>query len=505
VVSSLKHFQKTLFIVIIGLIWILTPGISLSQSNNQKILFIAENAADNQLVQTIAQKGNFSYDIIDIKPVDDLNLVLNQNYLENYHAIFLVINQISTPFNNTLITSITDFVNSGNLFGIVSTQIWRFPSSFHELLGLNPVTFGQKEFPQGNVSTTISYTITNDTLTQSPFQFLNNSSFELQSAIGLSDSLNPSLRIARSEETANGHTEINAFRKSQGFVIAAPLSPVDVSSSLSVLAEFLTSILYSALDLISLGTPDGSAQNPSSTTTSPELFGPKLQITNVSDIITFTVTLAGFCLLMLAFAYFITKTILSSKVSLDVPKDKSWLSSLLLGPILFIGQILYPPILRRISDYDVLSNEYRSKIIKLLEEKDFLHFRELKRELNIGTSSLRWHLQVLEDFRIIDRTVFGQYEIYYLLRKPPDPDFIQLYFAIISGGGYRVAKAFNEVQAWDLNNLAEYLGQSQNAIRYHCKKFEKLDFLEFKKHKYVFKPQKLKLLKSALERRKKTN
>ncbi|MHA1227761.1 MAG: hypothetical protein ACTSPV_13525, partial [Candidatus Hodarchaeales archaeon] len=113
----MKHFQKTLFIVIIGLIWILTPGISLSQSNNQKILFIAENAADNQLVQTIAQKGNFSYDIIDIKPVDDLNLVLNQNYLENYHAIFLVINQISTPFNNTLITSITDFVNSGNLFG----------------------------------------------------------------------------------------------------------------------------------------------------------------------------------------------------------------------------------------------------------------------------------------------------------------------------------------------------------------------------------------------------
>ncbi|MHA1974491.1 MAG: hypothetical protein ACTSW1_15945 [Candidatus Hodarchaeales archaeon] len=499
----MKHFQKTLFIIIISFTWIFTSHASVTQGNDQKILFITENVADNQLAMTIVQKGNFSYDIIDIKPMDDLNVILEQDHMTNYQAIFLILNQISTPFDNTKISSISDFINSGNVFGLVSTQIWRFPSTFHDLLALDPTQMGQKEYPNGNESTSISYTITNDTLLQTPFQFLNDTSIDLQLAIGLSDSLNPSFRIARSEETPNGHADINAFSRKKGFVIAAPVSPVTVSSSLSTLGEFFTSILYAGLDFIYSNTSVDTTQDSLSTTTGLNLVGPKLEISG--DIITFGATIAGLGLILAGLAYFMTKIISSAKPSFDVPKDKSLLSSLILGPILFIGQILYPPILRRISDYDVLSNEYRSRIVELLQEKDFLHFRELKRELGIGTSSLRWHLQVLEDFRIISRSVFGQYEIYYLLQKPPDPDFVQLYFAIISGGGYAVAKAFNELNIWDLSHLAEYLGQSENAIRYHIRKFQKLNFLTIKEQKYIFNPKKLELLKEALKRRRKTN
>lgn len=172
---------------------------------------------------------------------------------------------------------------------------------------------------------------------------------------------------------------------------------------------------------------------------------------------------------------------------------------------MLIGQILYPPYIRRLDEYDVLENQHRNKIIDILEERVFMHFRELKRELNIGTSSLRWHLQVLEDFRITKRKVFGQYEIFYLLRNEPNPDFLELYFAIISGVGFRVARAFQEMNSWDLNALTDYLESSKESIRYHTKKFQKINLIELKNDRYFLNPAKHKVLIDAISRRNKTN
>ena len=213
---------------------------------------------------------------------------------------------------------------------------------------------------------------------------------------------------------------------------------------------------------------------------------------------------SSLAILFVGFAYYVSKIIMKPKLTIDLPKDKTILAYLL-SPLFFIGQILYPPIVRRIDSYDVLDNEYRSQILTILDDKEFLHFRELKRELKIGTSSLRWHLQVLEDFRLIDRQIFGQYEIYYLIRRMPEPGFLELYFSIISGGGYRIAQAFSRVNSWELTTLAEYLGQSKEAVRYHLKKLEQIQLIQCKASRYIINPQKVTTLKSALERRGKSN
>ena len=114
-------------------------------------------------------------------------------------------------------------------------------------------------------------------------------------------------------------------------------------------------------------------------------------------------------------------------------------------------------------------------------------------------------LQVLEDFRIIDRQKRGQYEIYYLIRKKPESSFLELYFAIISGGGFGVAKAFTLNESWDLDALSEYLGKSKEAIRYHCKKFEEMNLLVPNGRRYKLNPQKQQILIAAVKRRQKTN
>jgi predicted transcriptional regulator len=210
--------------------------------------------------------------------------------------------------------------------------------------------------------------------------------------------------------------------------------------------------------------------------------------------------------LLIGFAYFIGKW-RDIRPSDQIPKDLSILQSILLAPIILIGKVVYPPIIRRIDSYDVLENETRRKIIANLEDRDFLHFRELKRELgNIGTSGLKWHLQVLEDFEIIKRQVFGQYEIFHLRNTPPEYEFLELYFAIKSGLGYRVAKAFNqEMPSWDLTSLTEYLGSSKESIRYHCKKFELLKILRRENGRYFLNLQKDYLLRKAIIRRQKIN
>jgi predicted transcriptional regulator len=141
-----------------------------------------------------------------------------------------------------------------------------------------------------------------------------------------------------------------------------------------------------------------------------------------------------------------------------------------------------------------------------LKDRDFLHFRELKRELGIGTSSLKWHLRVLEDFKIIHHQKVGQYEIFFLKANAPNYEFLEIYFAIISGIGFRVANSFLQMNSWHLDTLTEYLGYSKEAIRYHLRNFEKIHLLKpIDRNKYYINAKKIEYLKKAISRRKKTN
>ncbi len=467
------------------------------KNSEPKILFITNNNADYELASTVNQTMDLNAVIVDIKTNEDLNqLFLTGNYTETYDSIILILNQISMPLDVTHISELENFVSQGNLFGIISTQIWRFNSSFHELLGLDITMQGQKEYPMGNISDTIDVSIINETLLTNPFSYSENTSFSLEAGVGIAETTNPSFQVASSINPPFGNTSFNAFEYKSGFIFALPLSPIQISPSLTNLAQFVSSITSSGLEIIE------SNQNLSTEdTSSPQ---DKILFLFTNEDLELGITFTSISLLLVAFGYFVSKAIMTPRSNLEIPKDKTILAYLL-TPLFLIGQILYPPIVRRIDSYDVLENEYRNQILNVLDEKEFLHFRELKRELNIGTSSLRWHLQVLEDFRLIDRQVFGQYEIYYLIRRIPEPGFLELYFSIISSGGYRIAQAFSRVHSWEIGALADYLGQSKESVRYHLKKLEQIKLIHSNGNRYLLETQKISILKSALERRSQSN
>ncbi|MHA2319294.1 MAG: hypothetical protein ACXAC6_16225 [Candidatus Hodarchaeales archaeon] len=465
----LRNFKKdfSIFVLLI-LVLIVFSGLksSLSYTDNVSeslLLFITDNGADFELATSIAQNLNKTATILDIRTSDDLNLVFSTyDVLNNYNAVMLILNQVPNPLNENSILDLTNFVNEGGLFGIVSTNIWHFPNSFHSLLGLSINEHGPKEFPMGNATESIQISVKNDSFLHTPFNYVINSSLNIQASIGISDTLDSSYQIAVSNKIGEGNASINGFQQQKGFIISVPMSPVVSTPSLSDLSEFLSSLMFSGLEKIqNTALPEETSQ----TTTSPGLLFSISEETIQTGLVVGSISI-----LVIGLVYAVSQALNKAKISTDLPKDRS------------------------------LENDYRNQIIDILKDRDFLHFRELKRELEIGTSSLRWHLQVLEDFRIIDRQKRGQYEIYYLIRKNPEPSFLELYFAIISGAGAGVAKAFTLDTSWNLESLSEYLGKSKESIRYHVKKFEEMNLLRYK-----LNPQKQQILLAAVKRRQKSS
>lgn len=73
---------------------------------------------------------------------------------------------------------------------------------------------------------------------------------------------------------------------------------------------------------------------------------------------------------------------------------------------------------------EVLENTTRSKIIDLIIDNPGIHHNELLREADVSASTLAWHLDILETYKIIHKQRVGQYLIYYpYLDKNPFAEF----------------------------------------------------------------------------------
>ncbi|MFX0174514.1 MAG: hypothetical protein ACFE9L_21765 [Candidatus Hodarchaeota archaeon] len=481
-----------LFLITLALLSFINIIEVYARVQEDSVLFISEDIIDTTLIARIKNNMNSSGDVTDIKTSENLNdLFLENKYLERYSTIIMAVNQVTTPFNETLIAQLEDFIQKGGTYVIISTQIWRYPQSFHNLLKLSINSTGLKEWPPGNSSTTIDLLITNDSLTQNPYIFLKGSIVQIQGKFGIASPIDDIFSIALSQNASEGGTTVNAFQRESGFIIAAPISPSGTNTSIITFSELLTSILISKPSKDS----DSLVDNP------------LRHLIKISEDLQFIIVSSTIILLFSLFSYSIYNY-RRNNINFEsaFPKDHDWLSTFLLGPLIFIGHVIYPPLLRRINEEAVIENETRQKIIESLKDRDFLHFRELKRELGIGTSSLKWHLRVLEDFKVIHHQKVGQYEIFFLKANAPNYEFLEIYFAIISGIGFRVANSFLQMNSWNLDTLTDYLGYSKEAIRYHLKNLEKIHLLKpIGKNKYYINGKKVEYLKKAINRRKKTN
>jgi len=177
---------------------------------------------------------------------------------------------------------------------------------------------------------------------------------------------------------------------------------------------------------------------------------------------------------------------------------------IILTPILWIiGNVLFPPDVRRLSHSDVLDNTIRQNILTILKERGFEHFNTLREELGTGVSVLRWHLQVLEDFGYVEYMNVGQYKIFHLQEHLVDKEKVELYCSIRTKKALKIVKSFLNQDEITVDALADNLNLDKNTARYHCKKLLDLNLIESKtanNGKYRVKKESYNKLRWLLER-----
>ena len=136
---------------------------SVISDSDSNYLLISESTFDYELSNHIKLDLGENCTTLDIDSSENLNtLFLNNSYFSKFNSIFLIMDKITRPFNETLISSLQDFINDGGSFVIISSQIWKFPTSFHNLLGISISTKISKEFPTGNSTSSINMTLSNN-------------------------------------------------------------------------------------------------------------------------------------------------------------------------------------------------------------------------------------------------------------------------------------------------------------------------------------------------------
>ena len=169
----------------------------------------------------------------------------------------------------------------------------------------------------------------------------------------------------------------------------------------------------------------------------------------------------------------------------EFTKDKTFNFRLISSVFFLFGTIAFKPSIRRLSVTKVEDNTVRNQILQILQDRDFIHFRELKRYTQTGTAHLRWHLEVLKEFEYIKQKTYSQYVIYYLRNKTPNTVYINVYFSLFSTTAFLIAMAFIRTGIWRFDNLVRFVQQPKRKINYHCNKLIKDGILIKNEHGYL--------------------
>lgn len=151
-----------------------------------------------------------------------------------------------------------------------------------------------------------------------------------------------------------------------------------------------------------------------------------------------------------------------------------------LGPILAVLATIYFSNKHKNLDYfDLKSNELRGKILTILEDQHFIHFNKLREILHCGVSILKWHIQVLNEFKIVKWDKIGQYKVIYLVERPPAKKEVNLFYALGGGNGnvIEILNNFQKASTWNINDLVKQTTLRKDSVLYHCNKLVSIHVL----------------------------
>ncbi|MFX0098846.1 MAG: winged helix-turn-helix transcriptional regulator [Candidatus Hodarchaeota archaeon] len=136
----------------------------------------------------------------------------------------------------------------------------------------------------------------------------------------------------------------------------------------------------------------------------------------------------------------------------------------------------------RMSFERVVKNKIRSKILDLVLGQPGIHLNELMRKLELDSGAMNWHLQVLEDYKLIKRKKVGQYITFFprIALEKDLPLMGEATMIMKNQKALKILYLLDEEGPKFQAELASILGVDKKTIRYHGKILEKIGTIEFK-------------------------
>ncbi len=143
-----------------------------------------------------------------------------------------------------------------------------------------------------------------------------------------------------------------------------------------------------------------------------------------------------------------------------------------------IGYLYHAQWHERLRKEDLLENEHRVMIMRILKIQKMAHFQYLKRMVGCSTSVLLWHLNVLENFGLIKKIRKDKYLIYHSSEKPPTRDELHVYLACLNERARKILLTITTYNYLSIRDLTMITNIKESTIRYHAKKLVRLGILE---------------------------
>ncbi len=172
----------------------------------------------------------------------------------------------------------------------------------------------------------------------------------------------------------------------------------------------------------------------------------------------------------------------------SVNKLPLWIA--LVSPIItLIVTVYYSNKHKNLTYFDLQKNPLRTKILLILEKEHFTHFNNLKSLLNCSVGSLKWHIQVLQEFDLINWSRIGQYKVIYLTENVPSLQEVNLYYSTSNENMIFILREFLKNNHQSINDLVTSVFIRKDYIKYHLNKLLKIEILKELENSIFYLPR----------------
>ncbi|MHA1521000.1 MAG: winged helix-turn-helix transcriptional regulator [Promethearchaeota archaeon] len=136
--------------------------------------------------------------------------------------------------------------------------------------------------------------------------------------------------------------------------------------------------------------------------------------------------------------------------------------------------------MHRLSMQDIFENSNRLLILQTITDSPGVHFNEIRRKTELAQGQLSWHLEILDQYGIINREEVGQYVVYFPSVNETGRQHIPSAMEK-SKTTLRILDIIEKDPGITASSIGRLIGLKRNSVKYHIDKLIENDRIKSEK------------------------